>query len=130
MSDDYHDVVEHTQLFAGKGREAPAIVRVGDNYFMFNSACSGWDPNACKMSYTTNLKSGWTNLTKVGNDIAYDTQAAAILKIEGTKQTTYLYVGDVGKTQVCQSQRLSSSQSHSKVLAVAWTIVSVSTLIL
>lgn len=55
---------------------------------------SGWDPNACKMSYTTNLKSGWTNLTQVGNDIAYDTQAAAILKIEGTKQTTYLYVGD------------------------------------
>ena len=94
LSDDYHDVVEHTQLFAGKGREAPAIVRVGDNYFMFNSACSGWDPNACKMSYTTNLKSGWTNLTQVGNDIAYDTQAAAILKIEGTKQTTYLYVGD------------------------------------
>lgn len=94
LSDDYHDVVEHTQLFAGKGREAPAIVRVGDNYFMFNSACSGWDPNACKMSHTTNLKSGWTDLAQVGNDIAYDTQAAAILKIEGTKKTTYLYVGD------------------------------------
>lgn len=94
LSDDYHDVVEHTALFAGKGREAPAIVRVGDNYFMFNSACSGWDPNRCKMSYTTDLKSGWTSLTNVGNDIAYDTQAAAILTIKGTKQTTYLYVGD------------------------------------
>lgn len=86
--------MEHTVLFAGKGREAPAIVRVGDHYFMFNSACSGWDPNRCKMSYTTDLKSGWTSLANVGNDIAYDTQAAAILTIKGTKQTTYLYVGD------------------------------------
>lgn len=30
----------------------------------------------------------------IGNDIAYDTQAAAILTIKGSKQTTYLYVGD------------------------------------
>lgn len=94
LSDDYHEAVEHTVLFGGNGREAPAIVRVGDNYFMFNSACSGWDPNRCKMSHTTNLASGWTGLTNIGNDIAYDTQAAAILTIKGTKQTTYLYVGD------------------------------------
>lgn len=94
LSDDYHEAVEHTVLFGGNGLEAPAIVRVGDNYFMFNSACSGWDPNRCKMSHTTNLTSGWTGLANIGNDIAYDTQAAAILTIKGTKQTTYLYVGD------------------------------------
>lgn len=94
LSDDYHSAVEKTVLFAGQGREAPAIVRVGDRYFMFNSACSGWEPNQCKMSYTTNIKAGWTGLTNVGNYYAYDTQAAAILTIKGTKATTYLYVGD------------------------------------
>ncbi len=94
LSDDYHSAVEKSVLFAGQGREAPAIVRVGDRYFMFNSACSGWEPNQCKMSYTTNIKSGWTGLSNVGNYYAYDTQAAAILTIKGTKQTTYLYVGD------------------------------------
>lgn len=94
LSDDYHSAVEKTVLFAGQGREAPAIVRVGNRYFMFNSACSGWEPNQCKMSYTTNLKSGWTGLANVGNYYAYDTQAAAILTIKGTKATTYLYVGD------------------------------------
>ena len=94
LSDDYHSAVEKTVLFAGQGREAPAIVRVGDRYLMFNSACSGWDPNQCKMSYTTNIKSGWTGLSNVGNYNAYDTQAAAILTIKGTKKTTYLYVGD------------------------------------
>lgn len=94
LSDDYHSAVEKTVLFARQGREAPAIVRVDNRYFMFNSACSGWEPNQCKMSYTTNLKSGWTGLTNVGNYYAYDTQAAAILTIKGTKKTTYLYVGD------------------------------------
>lgn len=94
LSDDYHSAVEKTVLFARQGREAPAIVRVGDRYFMFNSACSGWEPNQCKMSYSTSLESGWTGLVNVGNYYAYDTQAAAILTIKGTKKTTYLYVGD------------------------------------
>ena len=94
LSDDYHEAVEHTVLFGNQGREAPAIVRVGDRYFMFNSACSGWDPNPCKLSYSNSLTSGWSGLSQVGNDIAYDTQAAAILTIKGTKKTTYLYVGD------------------------------------
>lgn len=94
LSDDYHKAVEKSVLCPRQGREAPAIVRVDNRYFMFNSACSGWEPNQCKMAYTTNLKTGWTSLANVGNHYAYDTQAAAILTIKGTKQTTYLYVGD------------------------------------
>lgn len=94
LSDDYHEAIAHTQLFANQGREAPAIVKIGNRYFMFNSACSGWDPNQCKMSYTNNLTSGWTNLSNVGNPNSFDTQAAAILEIKGTKTTTYLYIGD------------------------------------
>ena len=94
LSDDYHGAVQHTQLFAWQGREAPAVVKIGQRYFMFSSACSGWDPNQCKLSYSTNLRSGWSDLKNVGNSIAFDTQAAAILAIKGTKKTTYLYVGD------------------------------------
>lgn len=94
LSDDYHEAVSHTQLFSNQSREAPAIVREGNRYFMFNSACSGWDPNQCKMSYTSNLTSGWSGLSNVGNPNSFDTQAAAILEIKGTKTTTYLYVGD------------------------------------
>lgn len=95
LSDDYHEAVEHTQLFSFQRREAPAIIKLPDGrYFMFNSACSGWEPNQCKWSTTMDLKDGWTRLANVGNSIAYDTQAAAILEIKGTKTTTYLYVGD------------------------------------
>lgn len=61
---------------------------------MLSSACTGWDPNPCMLSYSKSLTEGWSELKQVGNHIAYDTQAASILTIKGTKQTTHLYVGD------------------------------------
>jgi len=94
LSEDYLSVVNHTQLFPWQRREAPAIVRINNRYFMLSSACTGWDPNQCKLAYSDDLRSGWSELKNIGNQIAYDTQAAAILEVKGTKQTTYLYVGD------------------------------------
>lgn len=94
LSDDYLSAVEKTVLFQGQRREAPAIVKHNGRYYMLSSACSGWDPNPCKLSYTDDLTKGWSGLKQIGNGVAYDTQAASILKIEGSKQTIYLYVGD------------------------------------
>lgn len=73
---------------------APVIVRIADRYFMLSSACTGWAPNQCKLSYSSSLKGGWSPLTNIGDDKAFRTQPAAILQIRGTLQTTYLYVGD------------------------------------
>lgn len=94
LSDDYLYPVSHTLLFDDQGREAPAIVRIGDIYFMFSSACTGWDPNQCKLSYSTSLTSGWSGLQNIGNSIAFDTQAASILTFQGREGTSYVYVGD------------------------------------
>ena len=94
LTDDYRAAAEHTVLQPGQRREAPAIVKVDGRYYMLSSACSGWDPNQCKLTTSTSLTDGWTSLTGLGNPIAYDTQAASILTIKGTKATTYLYVGD------------------------------------
>lgn len=94
LSDDYLSAVEYTELFKGQSREAPAIVKVDGIYYMLSSACTGWDPNPCKLSWSKSLTSGWTELEQIGNPIAYDTQAASILTIDGTKGKTYLYVGD------------------------------------
>lgn len=94
LSDDYLSVVEHTQLFPWQRREAPAIVKLGKRYFMFSSACTGWAPNQCKLSWSDNLKEGWSTLENIGDNKAFRTQPAAILEVKGTKSTTYLYVGD------------------------------------
>jgi len=94
LSDDYTEPLSCTILFAHQSREAPAIARVEDTYYMLSSACTGWDPNQCKLSCSSSLTEGWSPLENVGDSICYDTQAASILTINGTKQTTYLYVGD------------------------------------
>ncbi len=94
LSDDYLSVVEHTELFSGQQREAPAVVRIGDTYFMLFSACTGWDPNQTSYSYSHSLTEGWSNRINIGNPIAYDTQAASILTLQGSAGTTYMYVGD------------------------------------
>lgn len=94
LSDDYLSAVEYTELFKYQSREAPAIVKVDGLYYMLSSACTGWEPNPCKLSYSKSLTEGWSELKQIGDDIAYDTQAASILTIRGKKKTTYLYVGD------------------------------------
>lgn len=94
LTDDYLAAADHTVLLPGQRREAPAIVKVRGKYYMLSSACSGWDPNQCKLTTSDKLTDGWTGLSNLGNGIAYDTQAASILTICGTKDTTYLYVGD------------------------------------
>ena len=94
LADDYLSATECTQLFKRQSREAPAIVKVEGIYYMLSSACTGWDPNQCKLSYSKNMTSDWSPLENIGDRIAYDTQAASILTIQGKKQTSYLYVGD------------------------------------
>jgi len=94
LSDDYLTPVRHTCLLPGERREAPAIVHIGDTYYMLSSACTGWAPNQCKLTTSKSLTSGWTPLEDVGDATCYRTQAAAILTIKGSKETAYLYVGD------------------------------------
>lgn len=96
LSEDYLTPVKSTRLtaFNGKGREAPAIVRINNTYFLISSKCTGWDPNQATISYSTSLTSGWSSMTNLGNGITFDTQAASILTVKGTSGTSYLYVGD------------------------------------
>lgn len=94
LSDDYLSTISHTVILPGLKREAPAVVKVKGKYFMLSSACTGWAPNQCKVCYSKHLDKGWSELENIGDSVAFRTQAAAILTIKGTKQTTYLYVGD------------------------------------
>lgn len=94
LSDDYLSIAGHTPLFCGQRREAPAIVRTGGLYYMLSSACTGWAPNQCKLSYSESLTEGWSPLEDVGDATCFRTQAAAILTIRGRRHTTHLYVGD------------------------------------
>lgn len=95
LTDDYLDTKEHLlTLWPGGHREAPALVKRGEYYFMITSGCTGWAPNQAKYAYAKSLKGPWSELINIGNATTFDSQSTFIIPIEGKKMTSYLYVGD------------------------------------
>lgn len=95
LTDDYLDAKEHiTTLWPGGHREAPAIVKRGDYYFLITSGCTGWAPNQAKYAYAKSITGPWSELIDLGNSTTYNSQSTFILPIEGKKTTSYMYVGD------------------------------------
>lgn len=110
LNADFTDVDKNAMksylVFPGARREAPALVKDGQYYFMINSSQSGWYPNQARYSYTKNLgdENGWKSSTTasgakvpaglLGNNSTYYSQPTGIMAVNGTKQTSYIYMGD------------------------------------
>jgi len=95
LTDDYLDAKEQVAtLWPGGHREAPALVKRGDYYYLITSGCTGWAPNQAKYAYAKSISGPWSDLIELGNSSTYDSQSTFILPIEGAKTTSYMYVGD------------------------------------
>lgn len=81
-------------FWQGEYREAPALMEKDGRICCFSSYCTGWAPNQCKYAWTDDLEDGFGLLTEVGDETTYRSQPAFILPIEGSKKTSYIYVGD------------------------------------
>lgn len=103
LSADWLHPEECTLLFAEQRREAPAIARVDSMYYMLSSACTGWDPNPCKVATSRHLTHGWSALQQVGDNTAFDTQPTQIISLPNS---THLYLGDRWKDPDLPSSKL------------------------
>lgn len=94
LSDDYLSIEERAALlFAGGHREAPALFKRGDTYFLVSSGSSGWQPNQAAYATSSSLVSGWSGLSNLGDGTTYYSQSTFVLAVEGDT-TEYLYMGD------------------------------------
>jgi hypothetical protein len=95
LTSDYLGVASLVQtLWAGSYREAPAMFKRNGVYFLVTSAATGWAPNQQKYATASSVAGTWTSLTNFGDSIAYGSQAAYVLPIQGSSTTSYLYLGD------------------------------------
>ena len=95
LTDDYLGVEELVnRLFIGQLREAPVVFKRNGKYYIFNSYCSGWDPNQCKYSTADAIDGEWAELRDCADDTTYHTQPAFAVKVSGTEGDLYLYMGD------------------------------------
>ncbi len=95
LTDDYLDVKEQLiTIWPGGHREAPAIVKRGEYYFLMTSGCTGWAPNQGKYAFAKAITGPWSELMDIGDSVTYDTQSTFILPVQDKNETKYLYVGD------------------------------------
>ncbi|MEK4371646.1 AbfB domain-containing protein [Paenibacillus sp. FSL R5-0473] len=81
-------------LFESAYREAPAVVKKGNRYYLFTSQAAGWYPNQGAYATATFITGPWTALTPYGNPSAFGSQIHDIATITGSNTTSYIYMGD------------------------------------
>ena len=95
LTDDYLSIAERTALlFEGGHREAPALFKRNDTYFLITSGATGWSPNQAQYATSSSLASGWSNLKNVGDSTTFYSQSTYVLPVEGSSGAEYLYMGD------------------------------------
>lgn len=61
LRDDYLDTTgSASRHFIGQSREAPAIFKRGDLYYLVTSGCTGWDPNPAECATAPAVTGPWT----------------------------------------------------------------------
>ncbi|WP_257031983.1 AbfB domain-containing protein [Paenibacillus sp. E222] len=80
--------------FENAYREAPAVVKKGNRYYLFTSQAAGWYPNQGAYATTSSMTGPWSALTPYGNPSAFGSQIHDIATITGSGTTSYIYMGD------------------------------------
>lgn len=82
LSEDYLNVDKLvSRLWQGEFREAPAIFKRKDKYYMMTSYCTGWAPNQAQYASSDSIEGDWTLLENIGDETTFKTQPAFILKL-------------------------------------------------
>ncbi len=96
LSDDYKSVVEAVNKNMTSGFEAPTLFRKDSIYYFIGSHLSSWERNDNYYFTATSLKGPWISrgLVAPENKLTWDCQSTFVLPIQGSKETTYLFMGD------------------------------------
>jgi hypothetical protein len=96
LSDDYKSVEEQVNPNMTSGFEAPTMLKKDGIYYLIGSNLSSWERND-NYYYTSNsIKGPWISggLIAPEGSLTWNSQTTFVLPIVGTKETTYLFMGD------------------------------------
>lgn len=88
---------DFTANFVGISREAPAMFKYNDTYYLMTSGCTGWSPNPAQYAVSDSPLGPWTVMgnpcVDSGSDTTYKTQSTCIVPID-PENGKYMYMGD------------------------------------
>lgn len=75
--------------FVGMAREAPAVFKYKNKYYMLSSGCTGWDPNEAQLAVADSIMGEWTVLgnpcTGPDADITFHGQSTYVIPVNPKK---------------------------------------------
>lgn len=83
-----------SKQFIGQYREAPAVFKRNNKYYMLSSFCTGWAPNQGKYSVSDSPYDGWSVPINFDNETTHQSQPAFVLPIKKDGDEIFLYFGD------------------------------------
>jgi hypothetical protein len=96
LSDDYKSVTEKVNENITTGFESPTLFRKDDLYYFIGSHLTSWEKND-NYYYTSNsLKGPWTSQGLIAPEgtLTWNSQSTFVLPIQGSKETTFMFMGD------------------------------------
>lgn len=96
LSDDY---LSHTgtdkRILIKQSREAPAVFKHANKYYLITSACTGWSPNAASYAVADSVLGNWTPVgnpcTGIGAAETWQSQSSYVLPVHGNQ---YIFIAD------------------------------------
>ncbi len=95
LSDDYKSITKQVVKGATDG-ESPAIFKKNGVYFWLGSGLTGWERNDNFYYTSTSLAGPWTSrgIFAPKDKLTWNSQTTFVLTVPGTKDTTYMFMGD------------------------------------
>lgn len=97
LSDDYLSPTDEDRLITGDHREAPALFRCEEPYYLITSACTGWAPNEAKLHVSDSLSGPWYDLGNPargpGAETTFDSQSTYVLPVAG-REGAFIFMAD------------------------------------
>ncbi len=99
LTDDYLSTRgEFVRVFEQQYREAPAVFKHEDQYFMVTSGCSGWAPNEAQYAVAPTVQRPWTVMGNpcVGPDAdkTFHAQSTFVLPVAGKAPGSFIFMAD------------------------------------
>lgn len=89
--------VDFTRNMINQWREAPAMFRYRDQYYLMTSGCTGWDPNAAIYYKSDSPMGPWKSMGSPcageESDITFRTQSTCIFPVDA-ENGKFIYMGD------------------------------------
>lgn len=132
LNDDYKSIAEHTCKSFTNGFESPAIFRKDSLYYFLGSHLTSWERNDNDYYTATSLKGPWIKrgMFCPEGSLTWNSQTTFVLPVEGSKDTTFIFMGDrwsfpkqaSAATYVWQSLTIAGVSISIPRYREAWTI--------